>query len=419
MAGSRRHEKLVASGAAMALVAVLVPWSASCATTDAETAPPDEASTLPGQDGSATDAGAIGDGDADGGCDAADDNCVTRPVTCAEAPWCPVPTTVASTYALTAVWGSAKNDVWAVGSGGTIIHYDGTAWTPTPTNLKHTFQAVWGSSATDVWAVATSDVILRSNGFAANGATSWKRVTPAVEDGQGRPVFALWGPPGGDVRMGGYSFGLEIPPDIFTSGNQFASRKLADGGVAWTGIEGAATIKGMWGSSADDVWIVADNSDRVSWQLGYTAHGTRATGGGDAGARDLTWKQVDSQASVVLDAVWGSSAGDVWAVGDKGTIRHITAGQPQWQIVASPTTDALHAIWGSSANDAWAVGDFGTILHFDGTKWSESSAAFPVNKKRPHLHGVWGSGPDDVWIVGEGIGLHYTGPKAAAGGGGQ
>ena len=32
------------------------------------------------------------------------------------------------------MWGSAANDVWAVGDGGEITHYDGTAWTP-PTNI--------------------------------------------------------------------------------------------------------------------------------------------------------------------------------------------------------------------------------------------------------------------------------------------
>jgi len=107
--------------------------------------------------------------------------------------------------------------------------------------------------------------------------------------------------------------------------------------------------------------------------------------------------------------VWGSSASDVWAVGDKGTIRHIAAGDTQWEIVTSPTKEPLHGLWGSSPNDVWAVGDSGTILHWDGATWSPSVAALPVNKKKPHLYGIWGSGPDDVWIVGDGIALHHTG----------
>jgi hypothetical protein len=29
---------------------------------------------------------------------------------------------------LMSVWGTSSNDVYAVGSNGTILHYDGTAW---------------------------------------------------------------------------------------------------------------------------------------------------------------------------------------------------------------------------------------------------------------------------------------------------
>src|SRR6185369_3662252 len=37
---------------------------------------------------------------------------------------------------LEAVWGAASDDVWAVGDGGTVLHWDGTGWAqvaPTPT----------------------------------------------------------------------------------------------------------------------------------------------------------------------------------------------------------------------------------------------------------------------------------------------
>ena len=32
--------------------------------------------------------------------------------------------------------------------------------------------------------------------------------------------------------------------------------------------------------------------------------------------------------------------------------------------------NTLNAIWGSSGNDVFAVGDFGTILHYNGSAWS-------------------------------------------------
>lgn len=385
-------------GVSAAALAALVPWlAASCATTqDAVSSRDDAATPVPDLDAGVDAA----EGAADGGCDAADPSCVTKPISCDEAAWCPVQTGVSSLYALVAVSGSSKTDVWAVGSGGTIVHWDGAAWTATPTGLKNTFHAVWARGANEVWAVSSTDAILRSGGFAGGKAT-WEREPSPTDEWNVAPLYAIWGDAKGHLRLGARSYNLFEPNGDFGPGNQFV-REAADGGAAWVGVKGTATIHGIWGSSADDLWIVGDNSQWVSWQLGYTAHGTRSGG-------ELTWTEVDSQASVMLEGVWGSGPGDVWAVGDKGTIRHITAGAAQWAIVPSPTTEALHAIWGSGPGDIWAVGDEGTILHYDGKAWRPSVVAFPVGKKKPHLYGVWGSGPDDVWIVGDGIALHHTG----------
>src|SRR5262245_35571670 len=33
---------------------------------------------------------------------------------------------------LNRVWGAGPNDIWAVGAGGTIVHFDGTAWSGVP-----------------------------------------------------------------------------------------------------------------------------------------------------------------------------------------------------------------------------------------------------------------------------------------------
>lgn len=131
----------------------------------------------------------------------------------------------------------------------------------------------------------------------------------------------------------------------------------------------------------------------------------------------LAWREVDTQSVALLNAVWGSSTSDVWAVGEVGTIRHITPPYVRWQEVASPTKATLRSVWGSGPNDIWVVGDAGTILHYDGTSFTSSSAQFPVGKK-PRLNGVWGSGPNDVWIVGNSVTLHYTGPKPGANRGG-
>ena len=386
----------------LAIVGVL----AACAVTTAESEPNGPPATIDVPEASTPDAVVTDAGNGlDAACDPADPNCVTKPISCAEAAWCPVATNVSSLYVLTSVWGKSANDVWAAGSGGTVVHWDGTAWTAGNIPVQNTFHNLLGVGS-EVWAISATDTMYKTSAF-AGAATQWSLVpSPFADPYSISPITAAWSSPTGDVRLGSSQFLLFDEEGNFGLGNQF-TRAIVDGGPGWKGWPGTATVNSIWGVSADDLWIAADNSPTVSWQLGVTMHG-RAAPDGDPGA--LEWQEVDSQASVVLFSLWGTSANDLWAVGDKGTIRHIASSNAtQWDIIPSPTKESLRAVYGFGANDVWAVGENGTILHWDGKEWKDSVAAFQVNKKKPDLHAVWGSGPNDVWIVGDGVALHHTG----------
>jgi hypothetical protein len=384
--------------------AVAVPFMlASCAAPDAGTEPEGEPATVP-------DAGAADGGDA--GCDVSNPACVTKPISCEDAAWCPVPTNVANLYALTAVWGSSKDDVWAAGSGGTVLHWDGLAWKPTPLPtetalpVKNTFHALWGSGPNDVWVASATNLIFHTDGF-KNGTATWVRAPAAVPSAFApAPIYAVWGTGPDDLRFGGRAYRMRDTNGDVVVRNQVV-KKTSAAGIEWTGESGTATIHGLWGSSPDDLWLIGDNRGTKGWQVGLTMHGTRH-------GEDLVWTEVDSRAAIVLRGIWGSSATDIWMVGDKGTIRHFGPNATEWAVVESPTTETLQAVWGAAPNDVWAVGESGAIIHWDGAAWKPSLAAFPVNKKKPHLYGVWGSGPDDVWIVGDGIALRFTGNTGGA-----
>jgi hypothetical protein len=58
------------------------------------------------------------------------------------------------------VWGRADDDVYAVGTGGTIVHYDGVTWTPMPSSTVNDLEAVAGTDA-NVFAVGGGGTILR------------------------------------------------------------------------------------------------------------------------------------------------------------------------------------------------------------------------------------------------------------------
>ncbi len=70
------------------------------------------------------------------------------------------------------VWGSSATDVFAVGYVGTILHYNGSAWSAMSSGTTEYLHGVWGSSAIDVFAVGISGTILHYNGSAWSAMTS-------------------------------------------------------------------------------------------------------------------------------------------------------------------------------------------------------------------------------------------------------
>jgi hypothetical protein len=69
------------------------------------------------------------------------------------------------------VWGVSATDVFAVGSFGTILHYDGIAWSPMASPIVGDLSGVSGTGPNDVYAVGPGGMILRFNGAA------WTQVT--------------------------------------------------------------------------------------------------------------------------------------------------------------------------------------------------------------------------------------------------
>ena len=50
---------------------------------------------------------------------------------------------------LSDIWGNSADDVFAVGSSGSIFHYDGKVWTAMTTPTSQGLHAVWGSASYD------------------------------------------------------------------------------------------------------------------------------------------------------------------------------------------------------------------------------------------------------------------------------
>jgi hypothetical protein len=117
-------------------------------------------------------------------------------VACADGPTEPaaVPVTswtvdVPPVYPLTDVWGTSSSDVYAVGYGGTILHYDGAGWSEMTSGTSAALRGVWGTSSSDVYAVGNSGTILHFDG------TSWSEMT----SGTSATMSAVWGTSPSDI----------------------------------------------------------------------------------------------------------------------------------------------------------------------------------------------------------------------------
>jgi len=168
--------------------------------------------------------------------------------------------------------------------------------------------------------------------------------------------------------------------------------------MAVTG-EVSPTLKDVWGTSGGDVYAVGLD-DTADPSVGVVLHfdGT-------------AWVPVLQHQGLVPNAVWADAANDVFVVGfqvdpgrdfnPRAAVWHFDGST--WSPMTVPTNVILHGVWGTGGSDVFAVGEGGVILHFDGTAWSA------VTPTRRLLLGVWGSSPADVFAVGfTGTILHGT-----------
>ena len=148
------------------------------------------------------------------------------------------------------------------------------------------------------------------------------------------------------VTAGG---GSVTPATVITDANGKAAAKFITGTTVGTNTA-TATVTGL---------------TAVTFSITTTA----------APAPTLIWSRVASGTTAILLSIWGSSASDVWAVGDNGTILHYNG--TSWSSVARVTGEHLNGVWGTSSSNIWAVGLGGTILHYDGTIWSSVASGTP------------------------------------------
>lgn len=178
-----------------------------------------------------------------------------------------------------AVWGAGANDVWVVGSGGKVSHWDGVAWNSAVPVDGAEFYLVWGAASDDVWVAGERGILIHFNGV------SWS----SHNIGTVSSPRAIWGSSATDVWV--------VGSDTLHHWN----------GTVWSSVESVTTASlfGIWGSREDDVWVVGEFGTILHWD------GT-------------DWLPSPSGTSEDLYGIWGSSSEDIWIVGNRTVLR----GQP-------------------------------------------------------------------------------------------
>lgn len=309
-----------------------------------------------------------------------------------------------------AIRGRAQNDVWLSGSLGALAHFDGTSWRRSDPGSGETMLGLWLNDSTEI-AIGSSDTSFRFEQYVyTRGETTVDGGPPPSPGGWTRAaaplinpyrwyvdVASVWGATGAT-----WSWLAMMPrTGVATTSSGLLRLRASTPGTFELALgpssdcrPGCDQMRGVHGSSANDVWAVGSAGTTI-----------RIT---DADGDTPTTTLYDSQTWNALNGVWAPSASEAWSVGGGGTIRHFT-GDILWEAVADVPTDvALNAIWGSSSSDVWAVGDQGVVLHFDGQTWSRQKIA-GLGARRPDLMSVWTGAPGHVWIGGKGVVLSLGG----------
>jgi hypothetical protein len=275
----------------------------------------------------------------------------------------PVGTSIAGRFR--AVWGASASDIFGAGDD-VVARYNGTTWTETPVSAR--LLAMSGTSATDVWAVGENRVVLHFDGSAWTPTTLpgtghlndvWAN-TPTDVYAVGSRLDAFGAALGGVIaHFNGSTWALTDTTQVMRTVHGVAQNAVYAGGAngvvmylngsVWTELAtGAPEIQSIWARSPDEVYVAAFSQLlRISFAGGVPSTPVAIT---------LPW-----QASY-LRSLWGTSdrlfIGSAEGVGIHDGIR----------TVLVSTDGELQSLWGTST-DLFGVSAAGALLRFGGTGW--------------------------------------------------
>ncbi|MGZ3455977.1 MAG: WD40/YVTN/BNR-like repeat-containing protein [Polyangiales bacterium] len=255
---------------------------------------------------------------------------------------------------LESVWGRSADDVWVVGGHAVLRSLDrGATWVPRTLSV-HALHAVSGH-VDDVWIVGDAGTVLRSHDGGASFATVAFPTTISLTAvaTTGTEIYVVDGFTLFVSRDDGKSWSTKpayrpmhvhvaSPDDVWIGGDTQLHRSV-DRGVTFTATNSPAYV---W-----EAFAVGGSSARL-WTVGAAGVVAESTDHG------VTWKRRRKQDGRGFYAVW-SSGDAVFAAGDGIVARDVKGAF----VDERPETEAYQALFGTSADQLWAVGGGGRIAH--------------------------------------------------------
>ncbi len=252
-----------------------------------------------------------------------------------------------------------SSDGWAVGSNGTVLHWDGKSWRNMPSPTTADFTDVKMVSSNEGYAIVVEDIawgpyfIYRWNG------TSWTNLTAI--DASIQSMDMVNSSDGWAVGLSGVIFHWD--------------------GINWNRVESPINypLESIDMVNSTDGWAVGQRAVIIRW------NGT-------------SWSLVRDPEFSGAPWLWSVdmvNSTDGWAVGSGGDIMRWDG--TSWEYTPSPiqSNEHLFSVDMINSTDGWAVGSDGIIIHWDGTNWS--------NKKSPTsawLNSVDMISSTEGWILG-------------------
>ncbi len=271
--------------------------------------------------------------------------------------------------ALISVWGSAWDDVWAVGgdrgdgAGPLILHWDGKSLETLDSGSSGDLWWVFGFAGGPVFMGGAGGNILRYQDGEFSTTT-----TPSADV----TVFGLWGSSAEDMwAVGGAdggadsAFAWRLDGDTWLEAPEFPAEIAADKSL-WK----------VWGSAADDVWFVGTAGVALHWD--GASFETTSVGGGES-----LFTVHYSEGRFV--AVGGSAAGLVFENAGKG-----------WQRADHDPLYALVGVHLVGADQGYAVGRFGAFVEERQGAWLEAEGPSTIRT----LHSIWADPEGGLWTAG-------------------